>query len=176
MFNIEYIKERISLHPEQGETWEKLTEDEKKGYLYHIFDLLNSHKWKGTPINTPFQGDAFPRKIGCSVLYWDNSVDSPPPLNHTQGEGGYIVLSSYWIVQGLAFLLAIKKYQVQKQITLKAAGIESVKVGPLESKFDTKKDYNTPLPPPLWDNLREYSLLDDYSDGVPYLTGDLIKG
>lgn len=148
-----------SLDPHWGDDWENTPEKNRRKYHAHLLGLIESHRWQGVALDTPVQESAFPRVVDCSLVRWDS--DTETQVNHTQYQGHCHVLSSAVIAQTAIAMFAdaeFKRQRVQRDM-----GIALAQVGPLEVEFvgknaNTTPTHTLPLPQPLWDHLKQYSM------------------
>lgn len=148
-------------HPFQSDNWEILEDKDRLKYYNYIHYLIDSHPWKGAPLQSPMQIDAFPRKIGQVIVRWNN--DTSRLKNHIQYLGTEHILPNYILVEAVVYFLSIQEFK--ELITQRDEGIVRVEVGPLKAemlgnKSNTLPFSKTPLPKCLWDYLKQYSLFE----------------
>jgi len=146
-------------HPIQGEIWETFDEKTKLKYHNYVHQVIDSHPWKGDPVDSPVQIAAFPRCIEGIIVRWN--TDTERSVNHIQYRPKEHVISNWILVETVAYLLSTK--EIETLLVQRDEGLGKVEVGPIRAEFrgnraGTQAHTKTPLPLSLWNYLKQYSL------------------
>jgi len=140
--------------------WKETPDEDKKRHWEYIHSLIETHDWKGKPLESPQQESAFPRIVKGTCIFFSN--DTGKPFNHNNHENGVQIIYSERLALATADLIEIESQGLRTNILERNIGIVINEVGPLKTEYrgkyqNTEAAEDLPMPKPLWDVLRRFS-------------------
>jgi len=151
--SFEELDNYLKNHPLQADMWIELTNSEKERYHNYIHLLIDGHRWKGVPLESPMQRIAFPRIIEDVLVRWQS--DPEVLNNHPQWQGSEQILPVSIITESVVYLLGIN--EIKELILQRDEGIKKIEIDVIKTEFQASF-IKVPLPVPMWHSMKYYSL------------------